>query len=1016
MDPAFVVATCNIATVPSNTTVLLYLRNLSFPVSEAFQVDIEGSSTAKVEIVAKSELTTTKKVTTSAKERIAPPPKRPFDPFSPNEKVAHLDDKIVRDQASNGLVDLSGRSAASLILPVQSGPSSAAAHTMNIFDRISRAANDRADIEILAADTHNIVRSTHARRINGELQAAGGLAAMVATNQNIPAGARGVAFHDAVPPLGNSNGIFTGPPQPMDVVVGREALMYSQEGNFHLQNLVRSSIGQDIIPTELKLAKARAILDRMHQLGSRFCIKETNSQDLWYKLSDVEAQDVIFRGLCEEEKRIQIFLISPKATFFESAGAGRGWSLPVQHPDIASYMLEADPASRSIAQPDPDSSLRGKQPDRASRILETDPSRSNQPPHSDSSQNPSRKRPLEDSEAPKKKYKKRLRKIRENASKAKDDKEQDAPSYSSSSESSDDELRTTILEANVDVGPYDVIMGRGRGNLNHPGNQNLINIFRLNKVRYGISSKLQKTRIAREIVATIHKQGGRFLKRHDDDRWEIISNSYAYRKVCHGIRDLRENEKHLVDYVRMEERDDPKVTKKKPPTDARETLIPPPNRQTTEAFAASLSANFLEAQPSSKSEQEVTTLTKRDGLDGGSEETTMKRAESAVSAGEFSGNEMQDPTISERPLTESSTKPHRVSYKAGDPVEPRAEDVVCGRGKALNRHPGNQLMHEVVKKYKYLYRDARNQEEKAKIANKVMSAIHNNGGRLLRLNDKGQWYELDYKVGMNKIYHSIRDSLYNCDGKRMKEPDDADDDGDPTQKDDDSEPERPGGQAASLLPGKSKEAAVRHTWKWKPPPPRELPGVATDMQALYRDASVIDARHRTELERGIRAQTDAIMRQGVGGGVATEDRPPFYSEKGLENISDPLLRARLARGMADPLIRAQIIQQDLRLQRAGQGVPPGMMGMQGYLGGMGDMPPSMMRAMGAHGNSRIGGMGLQMPNFHGMEMGRHINFAGSTATSAENAVPQSLRAPLPSVTGPNLQEEMRRMMFSRYGV
>lgn len=95
-------------------------------------------------------------------------------------------------------------------------------------------------------------------------------------------------------------------------------------------------------------------------------------------------------------------------------------------------------------------------------------------------------------------------------------------------------------------------------------------------------------------------------------------------------------------------------------------------------------------------------------------------------------------------------------------LQPRVIDVVCGRGKAFNRHPGNRKMHDAVTKLKYQYRDSTSQEEKSQIAHTVLRAIQDPGGKFLKYDDsKRQWQELTYKNALKKIYHSIRDSLYN---------------------------------------------------------------------------------------------------------------------------------------------------------------------------------------------------------------------------------------------------------------
>ena len=82
-------------------------------------------------------------------------------------------------------------------------------------------------------------------------------------------------------------------------------------------------------------------------------------------------------------------------------------------------------------------------------------------------------------------------------------------------------------------------------------------------------------------------------------------------------------------------------------------------------------------------------------------------------------------------------------------------------------------MQEAVAKLKYQYRDALTHDEKSKIAHKVLHAVTDKGGRFMKYDDTSkQWCELEYKVTLNKIYHSIRDALYN-DAPQEMTPNDA---------------------------------------------------------------------------------------------------------------------------------------------------------------------------------------------------------------------------------------------------
>jgi hypothetical protein len=243
----------------------------------------------------------------------------------------------------------------------------------------------------------------------------------------------------------SAGGRINGPPLRTDVVIGKEALLYSQEGNLHLQSLVQASIGQEIIPTEMKRIKAKAIYDRMLLGGARFLMKEVDGSGLWYQLSEAEAQNVVYRGLCEEEKRVQTILLSS----LQASSLGAGLPLGLNAANLQLGMLPQLGQDSLLLQNALAGSL-GKS------AVESEAAQGTEPP--------------------KRKYKKRLRRVAEERRKmnlpaAKSSVNSMSQSLSgvgsqdgseTSSERSDDEERNIILKAPIKIRPYDVIMGKFR--------------------------------------------------------------------------------------------------------------------------------------------------------------------------------------------------------------------------------------------------------------------------------------------------------------------------------------------------------------------------------------------------------------------------------------------------------------------------------------------------------------------------------------------------------------------------
>jgi hypothetical protein len=92
-------------------------------------------------------------------------------------------------------------------------------------------------------------------------------------------------------------------------------------------------------------------------------------------------------------------------------------------------------------------------------------------------------------------------------------------------------------------GPFDVIFGRGRPFIDHPGNDRMRKIVEAYKARYEAAEKQDKTLITKEVVQIIKNSGeekGRFLKQQskgNDAPWFEVSTKEAHKKVGHRLRE-----------------------------------------------------------------------------------------------------------------------------------------------------------------------------------------------------------------------------------------------------------------------------------------------------------------------------------------------------------------------------------------------------------------------------------------------------------------------------------------------
>eukprot|EP00980_Cylindrotheca_fusiformis_P028381 scaffold22596_cov131-Cylindrotheca_fusiformis.AAC.10 len=83
-------------------------------------------------------------------------------------------------------------------------------------------------------------------------------------------------------------------------------------------------------------------------------------------------------------------------------------------------------------------------------------------------------------------------------------------------------------------------------------------------------------------------------------------------------------------------------------------------------------------------------------------------------------------------------------------------DILFGRGKAFNNHPGNKRMREIVDKYRRTFQ-AMNRGEKRTVVRIVYSELIEGGARFLkRKKGDDEWMEVCADLAMEKVGHSLR--------------------------------------------------------------------------------------------------------------------------------------------------------------------------------------------------------------------------------------------------------------------
>ena len=90
-------------------------------------------------------------------------------------------------------------------------------------------------------------------------------------------------------------------------------------------------------------------------------------------------------------------------------------------------------------------------------------------------------------------------------------------------------------------------------------------------------------------------------------------------------------------------------------------------------------------------------------------------------------------------------------------IDPRDNDVLCARGGAVLKHPGNQCYRRLVNLNKSLYITCL-KTEKLKISRSIVAAIREQNGRYLERDAKaGVWNDIGDKKAIEKTSQALRE-------------------------------------------------------------------------------------------------------------------------------------------------------------------------------------------------------------------------------------------------------------------
>lgn len=88
-----------------------------------------------------------------------------------------------------------------------------------------------------------------------------------------------------------------------------------------------------------------------------------------------------------------------------------------------------------------------------------------------------------------------------------------------------------------DIKERDILLGRGRGFQDHPGNRRMRGIVEKYKIRYHSLTRTLKKKLIQKAYMEIIQSGARFLKKlGKEDGWVVVDSPIAFQKISHTMR------------------------------------------------------------------------------------------------------------------------------------------------------------------------------------------------------------------------------------------------------------------------------------------------------------------------------------------------------------------------------------------------------------------------------------------------------------------------------------------------
>lgn len=297
------------------------------------------------------------------------------------------------------------------------------------------------------------------------------------------------------------------------------------------------------------------------------------------------------------------------------------------------------------------------------------------------------------------------------------------------------------------VNNNDVLMGRGGITNSHVGNiryRQLVQGFQINYLKL---PKMKKSSIAKTIVEMIHSRGGRFLMQiHEKKHWVEVEDIRAREKTSQALREKApEIKRWLLDKKNRESSfnsyNSNRYDKSNRNVQRSSVFVPPslPNGMSSQIHGSDSSDGMI-----LNNSWQYANVGRQNFR--GMEHTTFPNIN-------YDGSSKERESKVDSNFCNFSSISRHIN----------ANDVLCGRGAGVNKHPGNLYFRNLAQENKRLYKAA-SRKDKGLIAMNIVSRIHSLGGRFLTSDSKEktihatfQWTEIEHGKAREKVSQALRE-------------------------------------------------------------------------------------------------------------------------------------------------------------------------------------------------------------------------------------------------------------------